>query len=165
IREVALGTRGMQHIKVEWYWGEFTRDGGNGGGATFVRVFDRSSRRAVSIRTYYETAWMIGDAIDLAPLDLFAKRVDFELTWNTDGVDMVRGLVAQLAAHLDARFETSTTWPGGLVSERINEVGDKRFRQRDFRYASGAFAIGLSEFVDLTVNEGAHTRFVVEGLP
>jgi hypothetical protein len=165
IREVVEGTRGMQHIKVEWYWGDFTREGGNGGGATFVRVFDRISRRAASIRTHHETAWMIGDAIDLAPLDLFGKRVELELTWKTYGVDMVRGLVAQLAADLDAHFATSTTWPGGMIMERINEVGDQRFRQRDFRYASGAFAIGVSEFVDLAVNDAGRTSFVVEGLP
>lgn len=165
IREVALGTRGMQHIKVDWYWGEFTREGGNGGSATFVRVFDRSGRRAVSIRTHYETAWMIGDAIDLAPLDLFEKRVELALTWKTYDVDMVRGLIAQLAAALDARFETSTTWPGGMVIERINEVGDLRFRQRDFRYASGAFAIDVSQVVDLAVNDAGRTSFVIEGLP
>lgn len=165
IREVVEGTRGIQHVKVEWYWGEFTRDGGNGGGATFVRVFDRSSRRAVSIRTYWETAWMIGEGIDLAPLDLFGERVAFELAWKTYDVDMVRGLVAQIVAALDARFDASTTWPGGMVNERINEVGDMRFRQRDYRYASGAFAIGVSQFVDLAVNDAGRTTFVIEGLP
>lgn len=164
IREVVEGPRGMQHIKVEWYWGEFTREGGNGGGATFVRVFERSSRRAVSIRTHWETAWMIGDPIDLASLDLFEKRVDFELTWKTYDADMVRDLVAELVADLDVRFATSTTWPGAMVDERINEVAERRFRQRDFRYASGPIAIGMSEFVDLAVNDAATTRFVVEGL-
>lgn len=164
IREVVEGTRGMQHIKVEWYWGEFTRDGGNGGGATFVRVFDRSSKSAVSIRTYEETAWLIGDAIDLAPLDLFGERVEFELTWETCDVDMVRGLVARLATALDAQFDTSTIWPGGMVNERINEVGEMRFRQRDYRYASGGFAISVSQFVDLAVNDAGRISFVIEGL-
>jgi hypothetical protein len=165
IREVVETTRGMHHIKVEWYWGEFTREGGNGGGATFVRVFDRSSKRAVSIRTYDETAWMIGDALDLAPLDLFGERVEFKLAWKTYDVDMVRGLVAQLAADLDAHFDTSTTWSGGMVNEQINKVGDMQFRQRDYRYASGAFAICISQFVDLAVNDSGRTSFVVEGLP
>jgi hypothetical protein len=164
IREVVEGMRGVHHIKVDWHWGEFTREGGNGGGATFVRVFDRSSKRAVSIRTYHDTAWVIGDAIDLAPLDLFEKRMELELTWKTSDVDMVRGLVAQLVGDL-AGFEMSTTWPGGMVLERINEVGDLRFRQRDFRYAKGAFAIAVSQFVDLAVNDAGRTTFVVEGLP
>lgn len=52
-----------------------------------------------------------------------------------------------------------------MVLERINEVGDKRFRQRDFRYASGAMAIAVCQFIDLDIDDSGRTSFLVEGLP
>ena len=62
-----------------------TREGGNGGGQTFVRVFDRSDRRAVAIRLYEDFVWTIGEPIDLSPLDLFGDRVEFTFAEGEGG--------------------------------------------------------------------------------
>jgi hypothetical protein len=150
IRDVIEGARGVQHISIDCVWGEMTREGGNGRSAKVVRVFDRSTQRAVSIPLYQTAVWVVGE-VDVSPLDLFPRRLFFKLPWKQHDLDMVRGLFAQLTADLDAHFDTSTTWPGGVTHEDVddNREHDYRIRRRTYRYASGAFAIEIDERLDL----------------
>jgi hypothetical protein len=166
IRELVEGPRGVQHIDLQYHWGEYTRDGGNGGGLTVVRLYDRSTAQGVSIRLSGQDVWVIGEPLDLSALDLFSQRTELRLPWKRYDPDAILGLVARLAADLDAHFDTAPAWPGGLVSDEV--VGtDTRVRRREYRYASGGYAIEMSDFrypEDLPEGTGRmNTR--IEGLP
>lgn len=78
-----------------------------GGVSTVVRVFDHA--RAVSVLIGASTVGVIG-TVDLAPLDLHLYSQNFELPGVTDHLEVARGLVAMLAAELDAHYDTSTLW-------------------------------------------------------
>ncbi|MBA2540301.1 MAG: hypothetical protein H0V17_11740 [Deltaproteobacteria bacterium] len=166
IREVIEGTRGVQHITIDCSWGEMTREGGSGRSMTFVRVFDRSTQRAVSIPLYSTGVWMVGD-VDLSPLDLFAQRVEYKLAWKRHDTDAVRGFLAQLAADLDAHFDVSPSWPGGVIEDRVIESVEYNFRTRKRvqRFESAPFAIQLDENLDPDTNEGGMMWATVQGLP
>ena len=167
IREVVEGTRGVQHITVECQWGEMTREGGNGRSTTVIRIFDRSTRCAVSIPLYSSVVWTIGD-IDLTPLDLFEQRARFKLAWKTYDIDSLRGFFAQLSADLDAHFDTSTTWPGGPTCDEIidNREYNFRVRKRTYRYSSGGYAIELDELIGPEAKDGTGWLTVdIQGLP
>jgi hypothetical protein len=87
-----------------------------GGSETVVRVFDRD--RAASVRIGTNKVSTIGD-IDLAPLDLYGFSQSFAITPTTSLLETLRGLIAQLAAELDAHYDTSPLWPS--VGERKDE--------------------------------------------
>ena len=130
-----------------------------------VRVFDRSTRCGVSIPMYSTVVYLIGE-LDLSPLDLFSHRQYFKLAWKEHDLDSVRGLYAQLAADLDAHFDTSSTWDGGLTEDRVIEDREYRVRALAYRYASGPYAIELDTLVDPDTAE--HPRWLtatVTGLP
>jgi hypothetical protein len=170
IREVIEGARGLQHIRIDHYWGEQTRDGSGGGGgsATFVRLYDRSASRGVSIRLYDDAAWTIGEPIDLGPLDLFGDRTEFMLAWKACDIDAVRGLCAQLTADLDAHFDTSTSWPGRVTEDRVidNKEYNFRIRLRQQRFEAGAFAITIDQRLDPDGKDETGSAAVnVHGLP
>ena len=152
IREAIEGARGVQHIRIEYFYGEQTRDGSGGGGGsvTVVRLFERSTSRGVSVRLHGDEAWTIGEPIDLAPLDLFGDRTEFKLAWKTYDPDSLLALFARLAAGLDAHFETCTSWPGGVVEDRVidDREYDIRVRKRVYRWESGPYAISLDELLD-----------------
>jgi hypothetical protein len=169
IREVLEGTRGVQHIRIDHYWGEQTRDGSGGGGgsATFIRVFDRRASRGASIRLNYDVS-TIGEPIDLTPLDLFGDRTEFKLAWKTCDLDAARGLFAQLTADLDAHFDTSTGWPGRVTEDRVVDSKEYNFRirLRKQRFEAGAFAITIDERLDPDgKDETGSASLHVHGLP
>jgi hypothetical protein len=168
IREAIDGSRGVQHITIDCSWGPMTREGGEGRSMTFVRVFDRSTSRAVSIPLWHPAVWMIGEPFDLVSLDLFAQRTDFKLPWKRYSPDSLRGFLAQLTADLDAHFDTSTTWPGGLTKDEIidNREYNFRVRKRIYRFESAPFAIELDELLDPDGKEETGWLTVeVSGLP
>jgi hypothetical protein len=170
LREVIEGTRGLQFITLDHVWGEQTRDGSGGGGgsASVVRLFDRTTSNAVSLRLWSNDVWTIGSPIDLAPLDLFAHRASYKLRWARPEIDPVRGLLAQLTADLDAHFDTSTTWPGGVTEDLVIENREYNFRtrRRVQRFESGPYAIQLDESLDPDGDDHAGLIFaVVNGLP
>lgn len=99
------GARGVQVVTV----GCGTIEGRpEGGSSTVVRVFDRD--RAASVLVSSNKVSTIGE-IDLAPLDLYLYSKNFELAPASLPVEMMRGLVAQLAGELDAHYDTYMLWP------------------------------------------------------
>lgn len=150
IREVIEGARGVQHITIDCSWGPMTREGGEGRSMTIVRVFDRSTSRAVSIPLWHPAVWSIGEPFDLSPLDLFAQRTNFKLPWKQYAPDSLRGFLAQLTADLDAHFDTCTTWPGGITKDEIIDDREYNFRvrRRIYRFESAPYAIELDELLD-----------------
>jgi hypothetical protein len=78
-----------------------------GGVATTVRVFDRE--RAVSVHIGTHAVAVIGN-VDLAPLDLYLVSQNFLIPDVSDHLEVARGLVAMLAAELDAHYDTSALW-------------------------------------------------------
>jgi hypothetical protein len=98
------GTRGVQVVNVVF---ESVDGRPEGVSMTVVRVFDRD--RAASVHIHGTTVATIGE-VDLSPLELQSNVQSFELTTTLDS-EMLRGLVAQLAAEVDAHYDTSTLWP------------------------------------------------------
>jgi hypothetical protein len=104
LHERREGARGVQVLTVSCGTIEGRPEGGV---ATVVRVFDRD--RAASVVIGSNVVATIGD-VDLAPLDLYLFSQYFEMPATGEHVEMVRGFVAQLAAELDAYFDTSSLW-------------------------------------------------------
>src|SRR5262249_45646471 len=130
--------------------------------------FDRSTSRGVSVHVGSTKAWTIGEPTDLAPLDLFAQRTSFKLAWQRYDLDSLRGFLAQLAADLDAHFDTCTTWPGGVTADQIIDDRDYnvRIRRRVQRFESGPYAIELDELLDPDgKKETGWLTATVHGLP
>jgi hypothetical protein len=149
IREETDGTRGVQHITLDCTWGELTREGGEGRSITIIRVFDRGTRRAVSIPLHHPAAWVVGE-VDVSPLDLFAARTSFKLPWKAYDPDSLRGFFAHLTEDLDARLALCATWPGGVTKDEVidDREYDFRVRRRIHRYESAPFSIELNELLD-----------------
>jgi len=149
IRELSDGTRGVQHITLDCTWGEFVREGGEGRSITVIRVFDRGSRRAVSIPLHRSVVWVVGE-VDVSPLDLFAERASFKLRWRTYDLDSLRGFFARLTSDLDARLATCASWPGGLTKDEVidNREYGFRVRRRVHRFESAPLSIEFDELID-----------------
>lgn len=150
IREIIDGPRGVQFITVDYSYGPMTREGGNGGSAKVVRLFDRSTSRAVSLQLWSRDVYTIGAPVDLSPLDLFAHRVTYQLPWTEIDLDSVRGFVAQLTADLDAHFDTSAEWGGGVSVDKVLESEQYNFRTRrlEHRFQAGPYAIEFGQNLD-----------------
>lgn len=168
IRESVVGSRGVHHITIDCTWGEQSREGGNGRSSTIVRVFDRSTQRAVSIPLHSTAVWVVGE-VDLSPLDLFSQRVSYKLRWTKLELAAVRGFIAQITADLDAHFDTSAEWDGEVTRDEVleSEQYDFRTRRRELRFASGGYAIELGENLDPDLADDPSGMFwvVVHGLP
>ncbi len=109
IHERRDGLRGVQLITV----GAGTITGRpEGGGITVVRVFDRDRAAIVPIEAWNAPVATVGE-VDLAPLDLLMASRSFALATGTHDVATARALIAQLAAEVDAHYDTSTLWPEG----------------------------------------------------
>jgi hypothetical protein len=169
IREVIEGTRGVQLIKLGFEYGPMTREGGNGGSAMVVRLFDRSAARGVSFQLHSNDVYLMGEPVDLSPLDLFAHRVSYKLRWATLELAAVRGFIAQLTADLDAHFDTSAEWEGGVTRDEVLESVQYNFRtrRREFQFCAGPYAIELGENLDPDIVDDASGMFAVtvRGLP
>lgn len=149
IREVTDGTRGVQHITLDCTWGEFAREGGEGRSVTIIRVFDRGTRRAVSMPLHHAAAWVVGE-VDVSPLDLFAERTRFKLRWRAYDPDSLRGFFERLTSDLDVHLATCGAWPGGVTRDEVIDDREYRFRvrRRVRRYESAPFSIELDELLD-----------------
>ena len=171
IHEVTEGARGIQFITIEYFYGAETRDGSGGGGgsATVLRLFDRSAARGVSVRLCGREVFTIGEPVELSPLDLFAQRVDYKLPWRALELSAVRGFVAQLTSDLDAHFDTSAEWEGGVTRDEVLESKQYNFRtrRREFRFQAGPYAIELGENLDPDIVDDETGMFAihVRGLP
>lgn len=168
IHEVREGARGIQFAVIDYFYGQQTRDGGGGGSATIVRLFDRNTGRGASVRLWSNEAFTIGE-IDLAPLDLFAHRVSYKLPQPKLELAAIRGFVAQLTADLDAHFDTSTEWEGGVTRDEIltSEEYNFKSRRRELVFRSGPYSIELGENLDADDPDDDSAMFwiVVRGLP
>jgi hypothetical protein len=126
--ERRTGTRGIQVVSV----GCGTVEGRpEGGSQTVVRVFDHD--RAASILLESQRVSTIGE-IDLAPLDLFSHSDYFGPV--EPSIEMLRGLVAQVAGEVDAHYDTSTAWqpttPGAMTfadGERSIEIAKDAYNK------------------------------------
>ncbi|MEO8701349.1 MAG: hypothetical protein ABI867_14975 [Kofleriaceae bacterium] len=107
--------RGVQivHLVISSLPGE--QPGGSD--VTVVRVVDGA--RAASIVIGSTKVSTIGD-IDLAPLDLYRFGGGVASVPSPDAIDTARGLIAQVAAEVDAHYDTSALWP----RKREGEFGD-----------------------------------------
>ena len=117
-----------------------------GGGQTFVRVFDGD--RAVSIAIDRDQVWTIGE-VDLAPLDL----LDFLEYFSPSSydIDALRGLVAQVVTELDAHFDTSPLW---------REIDRRREADHEYRVFGD-----LPRSVAIRLDRHATPSVSVHGLP
>ncbi|HEY5936238.1 MAG TPA: hypothetical protein VIU61_16420 [Kofleriaceae bacterium] len=152
IREITERSRGIQLVTIYCHYDDGTR----GGGYTtqsVVRVFDRRTRTGASLGIDARAVATIGE-VDLAPLDLFELVTTFHLTsWTRYDPDGVRGIVAQLAAEIDAHFDVSTEWPSAISSRNGFTI---------HRFESGPRAVELVE--RHIANEGG-VHATVHGLP
>jgi hypothetical protein len=141
LHEVTAGTRGLQYLQIVYSY-DLSEDRGSSRNA--VRIFDRRTSSAVSIPIYSTSAWMIGVPIDLTPL-LFTHEVSFKLPWTRYDLDAARGLIAQLTADLDAHFDTSPSWSGGVTATSAKDESWYTMRKQTHRFESGAFAVELED--------------------
>lgn len=157
LQEIREGARGVQLVTALYIIGPMTREGGNGGGARVLRLFDRSTGHGLSVQFPSREVYTIGGSFDLSPLDLFAHRVGYKLPWTTIELAAVRGFIAQLAADLDAHFDTSAEWEGGVTRDEVlvSYESNVRTRRRELRFASGPYAIELGENLDPDVVDAA----------
>lgn len=132
----------------------------SGARATVLRVFDDA--RACAVVLGGRTAWTIGAAIDLAPLDLLDfSTTELAVPWAYDAT-AIRALIAQLAAEADAHFDTSATWPGATTDRRTFPEADG-LQLHAQRFAAGAHAV---EVVEHTYGTGRRSvRAALHGLP
>lgn len=130
------GDRGVQVVTVSRGSSEPSPERAS---ATVVRVFDRD--RAASVHLFANTVATIGE-VDLAPLDLHLSSQSFTLDTAYD-LATVRGLVAQLAAELDAHYDTSTLWPG-VVAETVHD--EPAFSKSiEHAFTNGGHALAVCE--------------------
>ena len=170
VQEIREGARGVQVVIVLYASGPMAREGGLGDGARVLRLFDRSTGHGLSVQFPSREVYLIGGgSFDLSPLDLFAHRVSYKLPWTTIELAAVRGFIAQLAADLDAHFDTSAEWEGGVTLDEVlvSYESKLRTRRRELRFASGPYAIELGENLDPDVVDDATSMFWVDvrGLP
>ena len=143
LHEQREGLRGVQVVFVE---AGTVVGRPEGGGQTFVRVFDRDRAASITIDSNYVST--IGE-VDLAPLDLLGFAEPFSS--SSYDVDALRGVVAQIASELDAHFDTSPQWP---------EVDRRRPDDDSYRvYGDGHRSVAIR------VARHADPRVTVHGLP
>jgi hypothetical protein len=121
------GVRGVQLLRVGCGSVSGQPDGAE---LQFVRIFDRE--RAVSVQLDSTKVATIGE-VDLAPLDLVRASSVTTYAAQAD-VGTVRGLMAQVAADVDAHYDTSTQWPAvdaADVDVRWWGEGTKAYRFAD----------------------------------
>ena len=169
IREQREGERGVQHVQVVYRQDDGTREG-TGCGGTVVRVFDRATRTGASIFLDTRIVATIGK-LDLSALELFAHYRAFDIpTWHQYDLEATRGLVAQLAAEIDAHYDVSATWPGGLTNTYVTSDDhvaspSTHYYERRFESGSRAVTIRESRFRREGVAEDGWATVMIEGLP
>ena len=163
LRELVIGDRGVQLLTVGYRLDEQSGDTG-----TVIRIFDRAAQRGASIYCGSQRVSTIGD-VDLGPLDLFVHTATFRnAAWKTHDLATTRGLVAQLAAEIDAHYDVSSAWPGRIVDEQeLLDVRRERVRITDHRFEADARAITITEqhHAEGSWDEWSWTHAAVEGLP
>lgn len=111
IHERRDGLRGVQLISV----GAGSISGPpEGGGMVVVRVFDRDRAAIIPIDAWDTPVATIGE-VDLAPLDLLTRTGHFYIDTGSLDVATARALTAQLAAEIDAHYDTSPLWAEGAA--------------------------------------------------
>lgn len=166
VREWADGSRGVQLVTVGYRVADGY--GETGTAATVVRIFDRDARIGASIHCGSQRVSTIG-ALDLGPLDLLEHTATFRNpAWKKHDLATTRGLVAQLAAELDAHFDVSAAWPGRIIDEQeLLDVRRERVRITNHHFEAGPRAVTIAEqhHAEDAWDEWSWTHAAALGLP
>lgn len=163
VRELAEGSRGVQLVTCALAYYDDTIDANATVGGSVIRLFDRRMRIGASIVPGTQAASTIG-AFDLAPLDLFEHtRGVRNSSWTQHDLAATRGMLAQLAAELDAHYDVSTAWPSQVVDQQaFQDPRRERVDVTTYRYEAGPHAMLLTE---QRHDDWAWTHAELEGLP
>jgi len=163
VRELSDGTRGVQLVSVGFTLYDPAEDSSSSAGATVIRIFDRARRIGTSLLSGTQTVSTIG-AFDIAPLDLFEHTRGFRnAAWTQHDLAATRGMLAQLAAEVDAHYDVSAAWPAQIVEQNTFEDPRREaVHVTTYRYESGPHAMVLTE---QRHDSWAWTHAELEGLP